>query len=356
MTNLLTVSFIIQATTLPVIVADISCSNYPTIPENGHIFCTNGTSVGSECIFTCEPYFSLVGPRKIECAQNFSGTNWTNSTTSICIADRCKPINETVPNRYVTCTRENQVTSVCHFKCLQQNYALHPTGSKTIKCMRNKEWNGEIPCCAPPCPPHNVIDAYVLLDSSDSVGAKDWILQKKLVKHILGHFSLSPDSTKISMMRYNSIVDKKNLIYLNDYLEDRHSEFWHAVDLLPYDGTGSNIGQAIRYLISNMMLPEVGNRLNVQDLIIIFTSGKSEDNYLNAIAALQATGATVLIIVVSKSNLSNLDLLRLFHLSRNTALQLVFKESYEECLDVLTEDKINLNLFCFSSCLEKIEL
>ncbi|XP_039256146.2 collagen alpha-1(XIV) chain-like [Styela clava] len=213
--------------------------------------------------------------------------------------------------------------------------------------MPNKEWSGKIPCCAPPCPPHNVMDVYILLDSSDLVGAEDWILMKEYVKQTFQGFSFSADSTKISIMRYNNEVDTKNLISLDDY-SDKPSEFWYAFDSLPYDGTGSNLGQAIQYLTENMMAPEAGNRLNVLDVVIIFTTGKSDDDYVRDSVNLQATGAFIQVFVVPKTKLSDLDTFRLFHLVGYDMWNLSIKQSYETLLATLSGNTAGSR--CSRSC------
>ncbi|XP_077975166.1 von Willebrand factor-like [Styela clava] len=144
-----------------------------------------------------------------------------------------------------------------------------------------------------PCPPLSVLDVYILLDSSDLVGAKDWVLMKEYVKQTFRDYALSSDYTKISIMRYNNKVYTKNLISWDDCC-DKPSEFWYALDSLPYGGTGSNLGKAIQYVTEYMMSLKAGNRLNVQDQVMIFTTGKSDEDYTWASVNLQATGAFIM--------------------------------------------------------------
>nr|XP_039255530.1 collagen alpha-1(XII) chain-like [Styela clava] len=262
--------------------------------ENGKIYCTNGNIVGSECAFACAPYHSLVGSSKIKCLQTLSGLKWSNSTVVLCKINRCKPeIDMHVPGKFVTCSKTNEVTSVCHFKCLKPWYMVFPT--RTIRCLPNQQWSGKIPCCGRSCGLFRPTDIYIILESSEYIGVNAWVKMKKSFKDMLGRFDISSESMKISAMRFNKDVDTDNIIHMDD------SEFWYKFDRLPHGGKGSNTGKAIRYLVNNMMNKESGNRIDVLDVVYLFSSGKFDDDVSEASRELRESGALVSVSAISSS-------------------------------------------------------
>nr|XP_039256790.1 collagen alpha-1(XIV) chain-like [Styela clava] len=268
-------------------------------PKNGKMYCRNGNEVGSECLFACEPYHSLIGSSRIKCLQTSSGLKWSNSTVVLCKPNRCKPdIDMQVPGKFVTCSRTNKVTSVCHFKCLKPGYTVSPT--KTIKCLPNQQWSGKVPCCGRSCSLFTNLDVYIIFESSEYIGVNIWIEMKELIKNAMGRYEISSDSLKISAIRFNKDVDTDNIIRMDDYL-NKKSEFWYKFDRLPHDGRGSNTGKAIRYLVNNMMNEESGNRIDVVDIVILLSSGKIDDDVSEASRELRESGAFVIVIASSSS-------------------------------------------------------
>ncbi|XP_077975191.1 collagen alpha-1(XII) chain-like [Styela clava] len=267
--------------------------------ENGKIYCSNDNIVGSECAFACEPYHSLVGSSKIKCLQTSSGLKWSNSTVVLCKLNRCKPeIDMHVPGKFVTCSKTNEVTSVCHFKCLKPGYTVSPT--RTIRCLPNQQWSGNIPCCGRSCNLFINMDVYIILESSEYIGVNTWVEMKKLIKDVLEKYDISSESMKISAMRFNKDVDTDNIIHMDDYL-NKKSEFWYKFDRLPHGGKGSNTGKAIRYLVNNMMNQESGNRMDEQDLVFVISSGKFDDDVFEASRKLRESGAVVFVLAISSS-------------------------------------------------------
>ncbi|XP_077975540.1 matrilin-2-like isoform X2 [Styela clava] len=267
--------------------------------ENGKIYCSNDNIVGSECAFACAPYHSLVGSSKIKCLQTSSGLKWSNSTVVLCKVNRCKPeIDMHVPGKFVTCSKTNEVTTVCHFKCLKPGYTVSPT--RTIRCLPNQQWSGKIPCCGRSCNLFSITDIYIVLESSEYIGVNAWVKMKQFMKDVLGSYDISSESMKISVMRFNKDVDTDNIIHMDDYL-NKKSEFWYKFDRLPHGGKGSNTGKAIRYLVNNMMNKESGNRINVLDVVYLFSSGKFDDDVSEASRELRESGAFVTVIAISSS-------------------------------------------------------
>ncbi|XP_077975928.1 matrilin-1-like [Styela clava] len=206
--------------------------------------------------------------------------------------ETCTPPRRSLKNGVVRCTDENRVSSVCTFEC-DAGYTVYPRKRATNRCLPSKNWDRQAPCCTKPCPPNAKMDAFIILDSSSSVGEKNWSIIKSFIHNIIRSFIISDDATHFAVVRYSSFVDNTTQVQLNDYPNDIDG-LLSAFDAIPYDGSGRKTGQAIQHVVDNMV--PVGNRPDVQDIAFVVTGGKSQDNVLEQSKQLRDLGALVFVI------------------------------------------------------------
>nr|XP_039264745.1 collagen alpha-1(XII) chain-like [Styela clava] len=238
--------------------------------------------------------------------------------------DFCTPPRRSLKNGVVRCTDENRVSSVCTFEC-DAGYTVYPRNVVTNRCLPSKNWNRRAPCCTRPCPPNAKMDAFVILDSSSSVGDDNWKIMKRFIRDILGSFTIADDATHFAVVRYNRFVDTTTQIQLNDYPNDRDA-LLSAFDAIPYDGSGTRTGQAIQHVVDNMV--PVGNRPDVQDIAIVVTDGKSQDNVLEQSKQLRDSGAFVFVIGINPPK-GKLDEGQLREIAGNPDNVLIAKGGFE---------------------------
>ncbi|XP_076308644.1 sushi, von Willebrand factor type A, EGF and pentraxin domain-containing protein 1-like [Tachypleus tridentatus] len=138
-------------------------------PDHGYVSCSNGTTWGSICRFTCASDHKLVEPQVITCEGDQSSVQWTDQSPT-CQVQECP--NLTVPDHgFMMCTRGPLIPgSICRFAC-RKNYQL--LGSASLQC-RNEDgaihWSDILPLCrVAACPPLHPPDQGFVLCSNGSV-------------------------------------------------------------------------------------------------------------------------------------------------------------------------------------------
>nr|XP_002124410.1 collagen alpha-1(XII) chain-like [Ciona intestinalis] len=194
-----------------------------------------------------------------------------------------------------TCTRGNNVGSTCTFSC-QDGLSLHPANFSHSECD-GTAWNEPIPCCTRPCPPFARADAVLILDSSSSVRKPNWDRMIEFVVSMLTQFVVNESSLRVGAFRYNRAVDSDTQILLNGFTNDK-TGLVQAIQDIPYRGSGTRTGNAIRHAKDVLLLPENGNRPNVTDLVFVVTDGRSQDAVAEVARELRATGAVTFVIAV----------------------------------------------------------
>ena len=74
------------------------------------------------------------------------------------------------------------------------------------------------------------------------------------------------------LCRYNRDVEEQfNLASIND-----GAEVSAAVEDMPYDGSGTRTGQALEYVLDNLLVEANGDRPDVTNIVITITDGRSQ--------------------------------------------------------------------------------
>ena len=61
------------------------CLQYPLSPNNGYMICTDNKFLHSDCRFTCDVGYRLIGSDGVQCVEEEENMNW-NGETPTCIS------------------------------------------------------------------------------------------------------------------------------------------------------------------------------------------------------------------------------------------------------------------------------
>uniref|UniRef100_A0A803SW40 p-selectin n=1 Tax=Anolis carolinensis TaxID=28377 RepID=A0A803SW40_ANOCA len=110
---------------------------------NSSCFHINGEfQYQSNCTFSCDEGFSLLGEGMIWCTAH---GEWT-SATPVCQVQRCPKLRD-LENMRMNCSHplgSFSYRSACHFRC-DEGYVLN--GTSTMKCQPDAQWSDEMPFC-----------------------------------------------------------------------------------------------------------------------------------------------------------------------------------------------------------------
>ena len=113
-----------------------------SVPEHGGVSCTNRNKFNSQCTFTCDPGYVLLGPRERRCGADHE---WSGSREPICELIRCGPLDAPFHGS-IGCKNSDFYGSDCEFSC-SRGYDL--IGSNKRSCGVSQVWTGVQPKCRP---------------------------------------------------------------------------------------------------------------------------------------------------------------------------------------------------------------
>lgn len=274
------------STTLPEC-TPILCPLRISFPR-GSVTCTEGNAYESVCTASCASGSAMVGSPFSLCLEN---GEWDFPLPE-CEPQPC-PLQDPLRHGNVFCSDSSNLGSVCIFECRDEGYELYPADRTTLTCEANQLWSDTRPCCSRQCPPYAVMDLVVVLDSSSSIGSDNWGALTGFVRQVLRSFIVQPDVANMAIFRYNRNVDTKTQVFLNSY-PGNIDELIAALDRIPYDGSGTFTGKALKHALDVSLTTANGNRPEVPDVVLVITDGRAADDVKTPADALRAAGATVL--------------------------------------------------------------
>nr|XP_039250676.1 collagen alpha-1(XII) chain-like isoform X1 [Styela clava] len=267
----------------------------PPIPDNGKVWCNDSNNPNSMCMFTCEPYHTLVGTNKSVCVETINETSWTKANLE-CSPDHCEPEINSLPNGVVTCSHGNKVRSVCHYKCTTTGTSMFSGMKNTNRCLPSKKWDVKPPCCQAPCPSNAKMDAVIIMDSSSSLGIANWVILFEFIQKFIRAFPISKNLTRFAMFRYNMQIDVISATRLEDY-DSLLDGLLYRMNSMEYDGRGTYTGMALQYA-EEKILRSAANRPDARDLVILLTDGRPQDDVNGPSKRIREMGGTIILIAI----------------------------------------------------------
>uniref|UniRef100_A0A671U651 VWFA domain-containing protein n=1 Tax=Sparus aurata TaxID=8175 RepID=A0A671U651_SPAAU len=162
----------------------------------------------------------------------------------------------------------------------------------------------ETSCCKH-CKAANVADIVFIVDESGSIGTANFKMVRTFLHSIVSGLEISWAKVRVGIVMYSNGASPQ--VYLDSF--DDKSELLNFIKILPYRGGGTNTGAALNYARDNVFIKARGSRKEqgVQQVAVVITDGKSQDDVSTAAADLRRAGVTIYAIGVKEANKALLD-------------------------------------------------
>lgn len=145
-------------------------------------------------------------------------------------------------------------------------------------------------------------DIVFIVDESGSIGTSNFQLVRTFLHSIVSGLEVSPKRVRVGIVMYNDRPTPTHQVYLNTFNDK--NELLKFIKILPYHGGGTNTGAALNFTHERVFIKERGSRKErgVQQVAVVITDGKSQDNVSIAAANLRRAGVTVYAVGVKDAN------------------------------------------------------
>ena len=138
-------------------------------------------------------------------------------------------------------------------------------------------------------------DIMFLLESSDSVGSKNFDLALQFVHDITKNFFIGADKVQVGVATFSNWFSEKITLGQNNQRNSLESALSH----IPFSGgAGTNTGRAIWIIRKWYFTVSAGHRENVPKLIVLVTSGQSTDKEVTFREVQNAKDAGITILAI----------------------------------------------------------
>ncbi|MEQ2191314.1 hypothetical protein XENOCAPTIV_026363, partial [Xenoophorus captivus] len=143
-------------------------------------------------------------------------------------------------------------------------------------------------------------DIVFIVDESGSIGDQNFQLVRSFLYSIISGLEISPKRVRVGIVMYNN--EPRAQVYLNTF--KKKDELLNFINILPYNGGGTNTGAALNFSRENVFITEKGSRKDkgVEQVAVVITDGESQDNVIQAAADLRRAGVTVYSVGVQNAN------------------------------------------------------
>lgn len=143
-------------------------------------------------------------------------------------------------------------------------------------------------------------DVVFIVDESGSIGTPNFQLVRTFLHSLVNGLEVGKNRVRIGIVTYND--DPRAQVYLNTFDDKR--ELLNFINILPYHGGGTKTGLALDYARQNLFIGQNGSRKDraVQQVAVVITDGKSQDDVSTAAANLRRAGVTVYAVGVKDAD------------------------------------------------------
>lgn len=143
-------------------------------------------------------------------------------------------------------------------------------------------------------------DVVFIVDESGSITTPNFQLVRTFLHSLVGGLEVSPNRVRVGIVTYSDAAQAQ--VYLNSFKDKR--ELLDFIKILPYHGGGTKTGAALDFARKTVFTKKNGSRKDsrVQQVAVVITDGKSQDNVSTAAANLRRAGVTVYAIGVKDAD------------------------------------------------------
>ncbi|KAM9852029.1 collagen alpha-6(VI) chain-like [Aulostomus maculatus] len=181
------------------------------------------------------------------------------------------------------------------------------------------------------CRVANVADLVFIVDESDSIGKLNFQLISTFLSSTVGSLNISQAKVRVGIVTYSH--KSKAHVYLNTF--DDQAELQFFIRNLPYSGGGRLTGEALNFAQKEIFSQKNGSRKGAQQVAVLITAGKSEDDVGEAALRLRRSGVTVYAVGVKDADEAELMEVVSHPTSRHVFLAGSFTELKPLKLDLL---------------------
>ncbi|KAM9851920.1 collagen alpha-6(VI) chain-like [Aulostomus maculatus] len=141
------------------------------------------------------------------------------------------------------------------------------------------------------CKAAKIADIVFIIDESGSIGTANFQLVRQFLHTIVNGLEISPSRVRVGIVMYRDQPTAQ--VYLNTFKDK--TDLLNFIKILPYHGGGTNTGAALKFTLEQVFTKERGSRkdLGVQQVAVVITDGKSQDDVSNAAADLRRFNVTI---------------------------------------------------------------
>ncbi|XP_048464938.1 collagen alpha-3(VI) chain [Rhincodon typus] len=156
----------------------------------------------------------------------------------------------------------------------------------------------------PVCQSASVADIVFLVDESDSIGAVNFQLLRVFLHNMINALEVEAESVHVGLAQYSANASED--FNLKMYL--RKSDILDHIKSIRYGGGGRNTGVAIDFVRNNYFMGQAGSRARkgFPQILIVITSGKSQDAVKDSAATLRRLGVTLYVLGIQNATESEL--------------------------------------------------
>uniref|UniRef100_A0A8C7YBQ0 Matrilin 2 n=1 Tax=Oryzias sinensis TaxID=183150 RepID=A0A8C7YBQ0_9TELE len=142
-----------------------------------------------------------------------------------------------------------------------------------------------------------VMDLVFVIDGSKSLGPANFELVKQFVNSIVDSLDISRTGTHVGLIQYSTKV--RTEFTLGQYVTG--DSIKQAVGRMQYMGRGSRTGSALRHMFESSFSSREGGRPNPQQVTIVFTDGRSQDDVSEWASKAKSSGITIYALGIGKA-------------------------------------------------------
>ncbi|KAL0985323.1 hypothetical protein UPYG_G00155470 [Umbra pygmaea] len=154
------------------------------------------------------------------------------------------------------------------------------------------------------CSDASLADIVFIVDESGSIGNDNFQLVRGFIHKIVEGLNVGFNSVRVGIVLFND--GASSYVYLNTF--QKKEDILSSIKRLSYRGGGTNTGEALDFARNEMFIKNQGSRKDegVQQVAIVITDGKSQDNVTSPATALRRAGVTVYAVGIKEADKNEL--------------------------------------------------